>query len=172
MISKYRKSKNNYWVKHLCNSFGLNSDGDRYVNPVRNSCASMFAFDALEELGKNQWHDIEMVIPHTKKIMESVEYEDYLSCWDAFVINSYNEGEIDRINRIILNLQNRFGKRLQPMGCRVDIQVKDGTTYLRLNTKSAVKSPEEPIIESEQKHSILFSMFNYIKSLIAVMKWF
>ncbi len=154
-----------YWLTQICSRFAKNG-GDNYVNPIRRSSTALYAFDALERLGKNSWHQLDEVGIETKRLMESVMHTDDLSLWDAFMINSKCDAT-DRLHKIIMSLQISYGNRLQTMRSAVQFSKRNGTTFVRLMTRQMSETDAMAFHTKNKKQSIVTKLVQCLACLLS-----
>lgn len=127
---------NQYWIKHFSRFFGGSEKA--FVNPIRKVGVAFFAFEALDELGVNQWHPTNVIICHVKELMGSVVTKDGNTCWDAFCSRARKRDSdvSQKLLKIVISLQTSYGERLREQNSCIDVQRTDSDIYLRLNTSS------------------------------------
>ena len=160
---------NRYWYGQFRRFFG-GSDGV-FVNPIRKSGVSYFAFQALFELGLNQWHSTGDVINHLKELMSSVAMRNGDTCWESYCnrVKSKNGSVSANIHNILMTLQTLYGARLVETGCCVDILKTDSETLLRLNTRSPLPTRQRSRVggnKQARKPSFWSRFFTWIMSLL------
>jgi hypothetical protein len=151
-----------YWIHVIDRYFNQSKS---YTNPVIHTCPARFAFDALEELGLGQWHNINDIIVHTQKLMSSVYDNNGFSKWDEFYTSPQSKGDPEaRLRKIVLSLKYRYVARLEKMGCSIVDICKGDDIYLRLNTgdlKQNISAPAAPRVKPSifRRMVSLFSAF-------------
>ena len=160
-----------YWIGKMMDKL-RNGPVDKFVNPILQSSPAMFAFDSIEELGCNQFHTLKSVCQKTKEIMESVSHnQDGLSQWDVFCAHAIKCNETERLKKIIRRLQYCYGDRLQEMGCSLEFIKPKKITYLCLHTKK-IAQLEPNLIANNVKLSFASKVSAYVKSIVALIRWF
>ncbi|MHB9070249.1 MAG: hypothetical protein ACYC54_07750 [Sedimentisphaerales bacterium] len=142
--------------QHLCWRFRrFLGQKNTYVNPIQGSCVSAYAFDALYELGKNEWHQIDKVAEKTIELMSSIKHSSGITVWETFLvrITSNNSDPRLRLINLLSKLSNKFGDRLAEMGCRLEIEKRKDGKYLRLNTVTQNKVLDSADVKTDGRRS-------------------
>lgn len=168
-MNDQKVNKFQYWWSHVSKHFS--SEGSKYVNPYRMTCPSGFAFDVIEDLGLNRWHSLEQVVCATKHLMTRVAYDEDLTQWDAFYINTPKETTAEaRLENIVYHLPYQVKDKLSSMGCSIEKQKKGGTVYMRLRTHSVKDVPTDTVDVKCQK-TLLERFLGAIKMIVGFFHW-
>jgi hypothetical protein len=161
---------NKFWIKQFSKSF--NGNKTQFFNPIRRIGIAYFSFQALSDLGTNQWHSIDTILQKMKEQMSSVVNISGITCWNAYCERAAKEKKdvSCRISNVLTTLQCIYGNRLLEMKCRVDIRRENTNIYLRLNTNSIKPIKERKVApERVQERSSTFSKaIKWVASILAI----
>ena len=166
-----RKRTNQYWVQHWRWYIGLKKG---YTNPIQHTSPSMFVFDAMEQLGTNQWHSIKDICKQTKELMSKENSHEELTVWDAFYTRPRKIHSADEsLKNIIQRYGLTYGIRLQAMRCRIEQKKKNGTVYLYLNTHAKTGPKELTVLEPKipVTKSFLRKLLTSLRTFISTIRW-
>jgi len=148
-----------------------------YINPIRKISVAYFCFEALHDLGVNQWHPSTAVITHLKHLMASCQAADGQSYWETYrsKAKSKKADVSQRLHHILTSLSSLYKDRLTEMNCIVEVKRTDSEIYLRLNTHSSTPTHESMGINKNSQKKAPSSncrLFKFAAMLTALLSIF